>query len=52
MKLSTAAFQFLKNELLPYFLRKQIKIEITQLKDAFQNFTENTIHRKHWFSYK
>ena len=52
IKLSTATFQFLIKVLLPYFLRKQIKIELTQLKDVFQSLIQNTIHRKHSFFYK
>ena len=43
IKLSTAAFQFLIKELLPYFLSKQIRIGIKQSKDALKNVTKFTI---------
>ena len=43
IKLSTAAFQFLIKELLPYFLSKQIRIGIKQSKDALKNVTQVTI---------
>ena len=47
INLNTAAFQFLIKELLPYFLRKQIRIEIKQLKDVLQNVIQDTINVFH-----